>query len=183
MVLLLLVAFSIFIVFSLEHYFKTHPAPNWFKEFYSHSTCRSFILDFLILLPLIGLLIEIIARRLTVKAKNRECLLRKFFYCAATVILWVATGLCYFDLFDCSFASSFLGHPEAWGGNHYMWNSGIEILGLEPFIDTTVPTYKNFWGPMNILAMILFALYPFVLYGSGKKLYSLFFKKETIKNK
>ena len=68
------------------------------------------------------------------------------------------------------------GLGEYGKGNHFMWNSGIELLGLKPFVDTSIPTYANPFGPMNILAIAIFLTYPLWLYLGIKLGYKLFMK-------
>ena len=73
-------------------------------------------------------------------------------------VFWLIAGLLYVDYLDMP------GLGEYGEGNHFMWNSGIEILGFKPFIETSVPTYVNPLGLLNILAVVIFLSYPFWLY-------------------
>jgi hypothetical protein len=59
-----------------------------------------------------------------------------------------------------------------------MWNSGIELFGLPPMVDTTPPTYTNPVGFWNILAFLLFATYPFFLWVGLNFGYILFGRTE-----
>lgn len=50
--------------------------------------------------------------------------------------------------------------PDTAGkGNYFMWNSGLNLLGIE-LVSITKPTYQNPFGSLNILAIIQFLLYP-----------------------
>lgn len=199
--LLLLIIGSIGIVLAAERHPTTRYAMQKLARAYSPGTCRSFILDILILLPLVGLLVETIAKR----TKSQEAIrmlmfitawalflpgylsgnipfvmiglglyllllldvsiftffqrfwltIRQALYTTAFSIFLAIAGSLYFDLFNFSFLTLLLGHPEAWGGNHFMWNSGIEVLGLKPIVDTIIPTYQNFWKFWNLLALLL----------------------------
>lgn len=197
--LVLLVLASIGIVIASERHPVTRAAMQKLTRAHSSNTCRSFILDVFILLPLIGLLVELLARRIK-KADNQAffvvvvswivmasgiliqkdlflllslciyfpflpALLYKklvwwkmnqtpFYYTALAIFLGISGSL-YFDYLNFSSLTPLLGHSEAWGGNHFMWNSGIEVLGLKPLLNTTVPTYRNFWDFWNLLALIL----------------------------
>jgi len=88
---------------------------------------------------------------------------------AVTVALfWSIGGLLYLD---------YLGFPlpgKAGSGRHFMWNSGVELIGLKPPIDVSV-TYANPFCTLNIVAMLLFATYPLFLYlgiSTGSKILS-----------
>jgi len=87
--------------------------------------------------------------------------LKKALLWTSTVIIllfWLIAGALYFDILSISFLGAY-GR-----GNHFMWNSGVELIGLEPFVDTTTPTYIDFFSPLNLLALCLFMLYPLWLY-------------------
>lgn len=175
----------------------------------------SFFLDIPLLLPLVGLLVEVAARRIKSHAVTMSLLtvigftlfsggiltgndfivliglllsattlwsdirtklsVRQIFYVGAIGVFMAVSGSLYLDHFNFFVLTPFLGHPEAWGGNHFMWNSGIEVLGLKPLVDTTVPTYKNFFGFLNILGMTLFAFYPIVMVLAGTRLHGILF--------
>lgn len=169
--LLLLILGSIGIVFAAEQYPTTRNAMQKLNQAYTPGTCRSFILDILILLPLVGLLVEVMARRMRIFYTARRML-----YAVAVMIFLAISGSLYLDYFNFSFLTPFLGHPEAWGGNHFMWNSGIEVLGLRSIVDTAIPTYQNFWGFWNLLAMILLGpVYILVMVKAGTRLHGLLF--------
>ena len=56
----------------------------------------------------------------------------------------------------------------------------IEVLGFRPIIDTTTPTYTNFWGFWNIFAMVLFfVIYPTLMIKTGRRLHGLLFGYTT----
>ena len=169
--LLLLILGSIGIVLAAERYSATRSAMQKLAQAYAPGTCRSFILDILFLLPLVGLLVEVTAKHI-----RKINLARPMLYIVAIVIFLAISGPLYFDYFNFYFLTPFLGYPEAWDGNHFMWNSGIEVLGLRPFVDTTIPTYQNFWGFWNLLALFLFFVtYPLIMIGVGTRLYGLLF--------
>ncbi len=96
-------------------------------------------------------------------------------YYTALLIFLAVSGSLYLDYINFSFLTPLLGHAEAWGGNHFMWNSGIEVLGFGPLMDTAKPTYRNFWEFWNLLALVLFVAYPFVMIGAGTRLHGLLF--------
>jgi len=141
---------------------------------YTPGTCRSFMLDITLLLPLVGLLVEMLARKISKKY------IRQVLYVTIISLFIMVSGSLYFDLINFYFLTVFLGHPEAWSGNHFMWNSGIEVLGFRPIIDTTTPTYTNFWGFWNIFAMVLFfVIYPTLMIKTGRRLHGLLFGYTT----
>ena len=210
--LFFLILASVGIVFAAERHPATCRAMQKLTRAYTPGTCRSFILDIFILLPLVGLLVEALARRIknhkiaifpfvtmlalfaTGKSTENELFVTisyLLFFLAATITLlrwterWMLystalsiflaiSGSLYLDYLNFNFLTPFLGHPEAWGGNHFMWNSGVEVLGLKPIIDTTIPTYLNFWGFWNLLAMILLGpVYILVMVKMGTWLHGL----------
>ena len=128
----------------------------------------SFILD-PILLTIIGYIIAKIEKK-HIKSENREKF-RKITKTLTLITFWTIAGALYLDIIN----MPLLG---AYGkGNHFMWNSGIEIIGAKPIINTETPTYKNPLNPLNILATIMFTLYPIWL-NLGTKLGT-----KTTKNK
>ncbi|MBI2669551.1 MAG: hypothetical protein HYX20_00140 [Candidatus Yanofskybacteria bacterium] len=198
--LLLLILGSISIVLAAKRYPVTRNVMQKLTQTYTPGTCRSFILDFLIFLPLVGLLVEALtgyikSYRVTAwfptiagtalfftgwLTENiifslvgillytifaplallggrpwRWQTVRFTLYATAFGIFFAISDSLYYDYLNFSFLAPFLGHPEAWGGNHFMWNSGLEVLGLKPIVDTTIPTYQNFWGFWNLLALVL----------------------------
>lgn len=216
--LFLLILGSIGIVLAAEHHPATRGAMQKLTQTYTPGTCRSFILDILILLPFVGLLVEVLAR--CVKSRRvaarfpiiagtlllfAGCLeniifgltgltlycvfvpgafiggrvlrwwtMRFTFYATAYGIFLAVADSLYYNLLNFSFLAPLLGHPEAWGGNHFMWNSGIEVLGLRPVVDTTIPTYQNFWGFWNLLALVLLGpVYILVMVKVGTRLHGL----------
>lgn len=110
----------------------------------------SFALDLPLLLPLIGYL----AGRLAV---NKAC--GYLFYGAALLGFWGVAGGLYFDFLSFEFL---LGPPGR--GNHFMWNSGIELLGFHPVFLSVNPTYADFWSLPNCSALLLLGMiYPAIL--------------------
>lgn len=219
--LFLLIVGSIGMVLAAERYHTTRNAMQKLNQAYPPSTCRSFILDILILLPLVGLLVEVLARHIKSRrvaaflptiagssfiiagfiTKNPimtltgfllylpfapkaitgedvwECWsVRQMLYATAFGIFLAIANSLYCDYLNFYFLTPFLGHPEAWDGNHFMWNSGIEISGLKPIVDTTIPTYQNFWGFWNLLAILLLGpVYVWVMVKAGTRLHGLLF--------
>lgn len=118
-------------------------------------TQASFLLDLPILLPFFGFL----AGRLG-KTKGQKRLL----YGVVLIGFWLIAGGLYFDFFSFRFLIG-----EAGSGNHFMWNSGIEVLGLKPFVVFPAPSYLNFWSLPNLAALtLLFFVYPLVLWLSWR---------------
>lgn len=72
-------------------------------------------------------------------------------------LFWSVGGLLYLDYLN----FPWLG--KAGSGRHFMWNSGAELIGLRPPIDVSV-TYANPFCSLNIVAVLLFAIYPLFLY-------------------
>lgn len=219
--LILLILGSIGIVLAAERHPITRYAMRKLTQAYTPNTCRSFPLDILLLLPLVGFLVETLAGRIksrrvaawfptiagttllftgwfteniifslmgvlfyTVFAPMallggepwRWQTVRFTLYATAFGIFLAISGSLYYDYLNFSFLTPLLGHPEAWGGNHFMWNSGIEVLGLKTIVDTTVPTYQNFWGFWNLLAIILLGpIYILVMVKAGTRLHGLLF--------
>ncbi|MBI4055719.1 MAG: hypothetical protein HY402_06280 [Elusimicrobia bacterium] len=109
----------------------------------------SFLLDTFLLLPASGFLIAYLTRNRPDKAPALGGL--------TLLAFWAIAGGLYFDLWNFPFLS------EAGQGNHFMWNSGIELLGLSPRWPAQ-PTYAAFWSPANLAALILFLVaYPSAL--------------------
>ncbi|MBI2063513.1 MAG: hypothetical protein HYT65_00765 [Candidatus Yanofskybacteria bacterium] len=217
--LLLFILGSISIVLAAERHPKTRAAMRKLTQTYAPGTCRSFILDILILLPLVGLLVEALARRIEnprvatwfpaiaglllfftgyfiqntfivlmglalyasllailTGAPEEWPSVRQILYATALWIFFTISGSLYLDYLNFYFLAPLLGHPEAWGGNHFMWNSGLEVLRLKPIVDTAIPTYQNFWGFWNLLAMVLLGpAYALVLVKAGTRLHGLLF--------
>lgn len=217
--LLLLILGSIGIVLAAERHPVTCRAMQKLTQTYTPGTCRSFFLDILILLPLVGILVEVLEGRIKSRRVAQwfptiagggllftgwfteniffslmgilfytvftpRALLggkpwkwqtvRFTLYATAFGIFFTISDSLYYDYLNFSFLTPFLGHPEAWSGNHFMWNSGIEVLGLRPIVDTAIPTYQNFWGFWNVLAMILLGpVYILVMVKAGTWLHGL----------
>lgn len=116
----------------------------------------SFALDIPILLPAFGY----VAGRLG-KTKKTGYLL----YGITLLGFWLIAGGLYFNFISIEFLPGGAGQ-----GNHFMWNSGIEVLGANPLIVFPEPSYAHFWSAPNLLAMIAFAfVYPAILWFGFKK--------------
>ncbi len=211
-----LVVVSIGISFLMERHETTRRMLRNVVTTYTPGTSRSFILDIFFLLPIVGILVEILVRRLSKRsalvlyaviafalggvgtvahkpiigvlgyaimaistfrlllgAKTPHTL-RISLYTAASGIFIAISGLLYFDYLNFYFLAPILGHPEAWSGNHFMWNSGIELLKLPPLMNGA-PTYHDFWGTWNVFGMLLFTIYPLVMIKMGCWLHGLLF--------
>lgn len=111
----------------------------------------SFLIDAFFLLPLCGYFAARISNRFHISS---PCLLG-----LALASFWIIAGGLYFDRLD----FPFLG--EAGRGNHFMWNSGIEILGFTPLFAFPRPTYEPFFSLPNLFALVSFLfIYPAALY-------------------
>ncbi|MBI4668751.1 MAG: hypothetical protein HY747_06135 [Elusimicrobia bacterium] len=119
----------------------------------------SFALDIPILLPALGYL----AGRLS-KTGKMGCVL----FNLSLLGFWLIAGGLYFDVLSVRFVLGDIG-----SGNHFMWNSGMEVLGIGPLFPFAESTYRNFWSTPNLVAMALFLfVYPAVLwlgFRKGKK--------------
>lgn len=113
----------------------------------------SFLID-PVLLIVIGVTITFLAKRGLHEALKRPVLVLAV---VTIALFWSISGLLYLDYLN----FSWLGN--AGSGRHFMWNSGVESIGLKPPIDVSV-TYANPFSTLNILAVLLFATYPLFLY-------------------
>lgn len=171
MTILLLFGISVVMVWLMERHATTRAVLQKLAASYMQGTCRSFIFDIPLLLPLVGMVVEWLWRQL-----GRNARLRYPLYALALVAFLAVSGSLYFDLISFSAVAPVLGHPEAWEGNHFMWNSGVEIIGMGPLVIHDVPTYRNFWGFWNVFAMFLFAVvYPLIMIKAGTWLYGILF--------
>jgi hypothetical protein len=123
----------------------------------------SFLLDPLFLIG-IGVAIPFLAERGLNKVLRNPVHISS----VITIILfWVISGLLYLDYLDVPW----LG--EAGSGRHFMWNSGVESIGLTPPIDVSI-TYTNPFCTLNLAAVLIFAIYPLFLclglYAGGRVL-------------
>ncbi len=144
---------------------------NWQKVF-GENTYYSFILDPFILVG-VGMFAVWLAVRKFYKRFGRNKMILLGLALLGLTLTWFGAGALYFDVID----MPLLG--EAGQGNPFMWNSGCELLGIEPFVDTTTPTYADFLSPLNILAFFLFiVVYPFILYVGIHLGYILFGRNE-----
>ena len=113
----------------------------------------SFLLDPLFLI-VIGVAIAFLAERGLHKILRNPVLVLSV---VAVAVFWSISGLLYLDYLDLPW----LG--KAGSGRHFMWNSGVELIGLKPPIDVSV-TYVNPFCALNVVAVLLFATYPLFLY-------------------
>jgi hypothetical protein len=78
--------------------------------------------------------------------------------------------LLYFDLL------SVPGLGDYGKGNHFMWNSGIELFGFKSPVLLSQPSYFHFFSVLNLSALAIFVfLYPiFLLVGIkiGQKIFN-----------
>lgn len=132
---------------------------KWLEKDFGPNTYFSFILD-PVLLILFGITIVWLTVRKFYKRYGRKKVILLGLALTVLISFWLIAGVgFYLDNLNIPF----LG--EAGRGNHFMWNSYCELLGIEPFVDTTVPTYANFLSPLNLLALFIFIiLYPAFLY-------------------
>jgi len=124
----------------------------------------SFLLDPLFLI-VIGVAIVFLAERFLHKILRNPILVLSV---VTVALFWSISGLLYLDYLD----FPWLG--KAGSGRHFMWNSGVELMGLNPPIDVSV-TYANPLCTLNIVAVMLFATYPLFLYLGvyvGSKIFS-----------
>jgi len=130
----------------------------------------SFIIDPFLLVA-VGLLVVF----LSVKFLNKRFpKFKKYIawslFILAIFIFWAIAGALYLDFLNVSALGAY------GSGNNFMWNSGVEVFGLEPFFKFTTPTYMNVRDPMNILAFAIFLTYPLFLY-LGVRIGRILFKK------
>ena len=101
------------------------------------------------------------------KYENKKSMLPYFFLVSFIAFLlglalagfWGVSGGLYADLWN----FPFLG--EAGRGNHFMWNSGMELVGLSPWFRFSRPTYQDFFRVPNLTALFLFlVIYPLGIY-------------------
>jgi len=113
----------------------------------------SFILDPIFLI-VIGVAIVFLAERFLHEILRNPILVLSV---VTVALFWSISGLLYLDYLD----FPWLG--KAGSGRHFMWNSGVELIGLKPPIDVSA-TYANPLCTLNIVAILLFAIYPLFLY-------------------
>lgn len=116
----------------------------------------SFIIDTFLLIGCGALVVYISVRFLLKRFQFRHWI--PLLAVMVLMVFWLIAGALYLDIID----FPFLG--DAGRGNHFMWNSGCELIGLKAFVDASVPTYTDLFGAMNVFAIFLFALYPLWLY-------------------
>ena len=106
----------------------------------------SFIFDIPIFLPLLGALLWYLHLHKGWNFKRWSLF--------TLAIFWLVSGGLYFDLWGA-------------GGNHFMWYSWLDKMGIVKTTPIPSPTYENFWGFWNLFGFFLFLTYPFILYGAG----------------
>ncbi|OGQ05868.1 MAG: hypothetical protein A3F82_05970 [Deltaproteobacteria bacterium RIFCSPLOWO2_12_FULL_44_12] len=75
-------------------------------------------------------------------------------------MFWLVSGGLYFDLWG-------------EGGNHFMWYSWLDKMGIVKTFPIPTPTFQNPYGFWNLFGFVLFLTYPFILIGGGKFLFWL----------
>ena len=116
----------------------------------------SFALDIPILLPAAGWLAARLCRGLAEPARTRRS---RALLAAVLLGFWLVAGGLYFDLLN---IEPLLGAPGR--GNHFMWNSGVELLGVAPLREGGA-SYRPFLSAANLAALFLFAAaYPAALW-------------------
>lgn len=129
------------------------------KPFPPRQKLHSFIID-PFLLAGTALLIVFLADRFAgaVDSSGTRKRLTIILYIIAVCIFWLIAGGLYFDFLDMPFIGKY-GE-----GNHFMWNSGMELTGMKPIVDTLIPTYADWKNPLNILGMGILLSYAFILF-------------------
>ena len=118
----------------------------------------SFLLDMPILLPALGYAAGRLTRLGETEFSQRR--LGRALYGALLVGFWLIAGGLYFDRFSFEF---FLGPMGR--GNHFMWNSAMELLGLGPWLVLNEPSYVHPWSAPNLIAVgFLLFVYPALLW-------------------
>jgi hypothetical protein len=115
------------------------------------------ILIDIILLPLVfGPLIIFLTVRYLYRWLGMKKWILPFLFILTLLGFWLTSGLAYFDyLSQYPLFSSIT--------NEYMWNWPLSLLGIKLVED--IPTYKDFFGFWNILAIVIFVVvYPLLLY-------------------
>lgn len=124
-----------------------------------------------VLLPIIGKFKVYLENRFLFKYFNNKRRVRINLNVLIVSVFWsLALGL-YFDLFRFGFLSSL-------SGNDFMWNWPLYPLsGFRVIAD--IPTYADFWGFWNLLAMFFFfVVYPIVFWLGIQIGYILFGRSE-----
>lgn len=70
-------------------------------------------------------------------------------------IFWIISGGLYFDLWG----------P---GGNHFMWYSWLDKMGIVSSFPIPTPTYEDLFGVWNLLGFALFLSYPIIMLVFGR---------------
>lgn len=103
-----------------------------------------------LLLTLLGvaLIVSILLRLLT-----RRFLLTFSIFTLA--IFWLVSGGLYWDIWG-------------EGGNHFMWYSWLDTMGLITGQPISTPTYLQPWAFWNLFGIFLFLIYPIIMLVFGK---------------
>lgn len=112
----------------------------------------SFIFDIPIFLPLLGALLWALHLHKHWNFRN--------WFIFTLAMFWLISGSLYFDL-------------GIKGGNHFMWYSWLDTLGVVKTFPIPTPTYKDFWGFWNLFGFFLFLTYPFILFWGGSLCYKM----------
>ena len=103
------------------------------------------------------LLVSLLITGILQKTFHRFMLTFGFF---TLTIFWLVSGGLYYDLWGA-------------GGNHFMWYSWLDKMGVITTFPVPVPTYENFWGFWNLFAFFLFLTYPVILFWMGPLFYKI----------
>lgn len=107
----------------------------------------SFLFDIPIFLPLLGAFLWWLSEK---KGWNY-----RGWAIFTLAMFWLISGGLYFDLFGK-------------GGNHFMWYSWLDTMGIVQTFPVPTPTHQNFFGFWNLFGFFLFLTYPFILFFGGK---------------
>lgn len=110
----------------------------------------SFLFDIPIFLPLLGVLILWLSQKKGWNFRGWTIFTLSMF--------WLVSGGLYFDLWG----------P---GGNHFMWYSWLDRMGIVKTLPIPTPTYQNPYGFWNLFGLFLFLTYPFILIFGGRLFY------------
>lgn len=131
----------------------------------------TFIIDSLLLLPLFfGPLIVFLTTRYLYRWLGRKRMIIPALAILTLSVFWLIGGGLYFDLIRPYPVSDL-------SGNDFMWNWPFKLIGRR--IASRIPTYGDFFGFWNMLALTLFIfVYPVMLYLGIQIGYLLFGRSE-----
>lgn len=133
----------------------------------------TFLIDAFLLLPFCGILIVYLVARHLYRLLGRKKYIVPSFSFLVLSGFWIIAGGLYFDCWRFWFLSSL-------SGNDFMWNWPFNLLGFE--LVKEIPTYADFFGFLNLLAILIFlAVYPFSLRTGIQTGYILFGRSERQK--